>query len=238
MLIVPSLNTTTSLSSLVYTQASTNSLLTNSYYSQVSTNSISSSSYYNQASTNSILSSSYYNQTSTNSIISTSYYNQTSTNSLLSSKQNFISDNSNLSLNVLTTQTTLTCQGFKVMNNSNQDALIFPGGNGLTTGGICTGNLGTYPLVLRGTINNATILQNLASTWTTLNATVPQQSLLNGVLYYGLSPSNLVSNSQASHYLTINGTKCVHVDSIVAFLVGMNKCMYNQLKAAGISGFV
>ena len=52
------LNTTTSLSSLFYTQASTNSILTNSYYSQVSTNSILSSSYYNQTSTNSRLSSS------------------------------------------------------------------------------------------------------------------------------------------------------------------------------------
>ena len=108
----------------------------------------------------------------------------------------------------------------------------------MATGGVCTGNLGTYPLVLRGTMTNATILQNLASTWSTLNAIVPQQSLINSVLYYGLSPTNLVSNSQASHYLTINGTKCVHVDSILALLVGMNKCMYNQLKAVGISGFV
>ena len=108
----------------------------------------------------------------------------------------------------------------------------------MTQGGVCTGNLGTYPLVLRGTMSNAAILQHLASTWSTLNAIVPQQSLLNGVLYSGLSPTNLVSNSQASHYLTINGTKCVHVDSILAFVVAMNKCMYNKFKAAGASGFV
>ena len=90
----------------------------------------------------------------------------------MSSKQNFISDNSNLDLNALTTQTILACQGLKVMNNSNQDVLILPGGTGLTTGGVCTGNLGTYPLVLRGTMSNATILQHLASTWSTLSAIV------------------------------------------------------------------
>ena len=67
---------------------------------------------------------------------------------------------------------------------------------------------------------------------------IPQQSWINIVLYYGLSPTQLASNSQASHYLTINGSKCVHVDSILALLVGMNKCMYNQFKAAGMSGFV
>jgi hypothetical protein len=170
--------------------------------------------------------------------LSSLFYTQSSTNSLLSSKQHFISGKSNLNLNALTTQTTLTCQGFKVLSASNQDVLIFPGGNGLTTGGVCTGNLGTYPLVLRGTMSNATILQHLASTWSTLTQISPQQSLLNSVLYYGLSPTQLASNSQASHYLTINGSKCGHVNSIVALLVGMNKCMYNQLKAAGVSGFV
>ena len=84
----------------------------------------------------------------------------------------------------------------------------------------------------------APILQNLASTWSTLNQIIPQQSLLISVLNYGLSPTQLASNSQASHYLTVNGSKCVHVDSILALLVGMNKCMCNQLKAAGVSGFV
>ena len=84
----------------------------------------------------------------------------------------------------------------------------------------------------------APILQNPASTWSTLNQIIPQKSLLNSILYYGLSPTQLASNAQASHYLTINGSKCVHVDSILALLVGMNKCMYNQLKAAGVSGFV
>ena len=143
-----------------------------------------------------------------------------------------------MNLNALTTQTTLTCQGFKVMNNSNQDALIFPGGAELTTGGVCTGNLRTYPLALRGTMSNAEIFQNLASTWSTLNMIIPQQSLVNSVLYHGLSPTQLATNSQASHSITINTAKCVHVDSILALLVGMNKCMYNQLKAAGISGFV
>ena len=71
----------------------------------------------------------------------------------------------------------------------------------------------------------STILQNLASTWTTLNQIIPQQSLLNSVLYDGLPPTQLSSNSQASHYLTINGSKCVHDDSILALLVGMNKCI-------------
>jgi hypothetical protein len=103
---------------------------------------------------------------------------------------------------------------------------------------VAVGNLGTYPLILQGTMSAAPILQNLASTWTTLNAIIPQQCLINSTNYFGLSPTQLSSNSQASHYLTINGTKCVHVDSILALLVGMNKCMYNQLKAAGISGFV
>ena len=84
----------------------------------------------------------------------------------------------------------------------------------------------------------APILQNLASTWSTLNQIIPQQSLLNSTLYYGLSPNQLGSTSQASHYLIVNGSKCVHVDSILALLVGMNKCMYTQLKAASISGFV
>ena len=67
---------------------------------------------------------------------------------------------------------------------------------------------------------------------------IPQQSLLNSTIYYGLSPTQLSSNNQASHYITINASKCVHVDSILALLVGMNKCMYNQFKAAGVSGFV
>ena len=92
--------------------------------------------------------------------------------------------------------------------------------------------------MLQGTITTASILQTLASAWSTLNQIIPQQSLLNSTLYYGLSPNQLGSNSQASHYLSVNGSKCVHVDSILALLVGMNKCMYNQLKAAGISGFV
>ena len=84
----------------------------------------------------------------------------------------------------------------------------------------------------------APILQNLASTWTTLNQIIPQQSLIYSVLYYGLSPTQLNSNSQASHNIMVNGSRCVHVESILAVLVGMNKCMYTQLKAAGISGFV
>ena len=130
----------------------------------------------------------------------------------------------------------LKCNGFAVLNNTNQDIIAFPGN--LTLGGMCVGNLATYPLILQGTMSAAPILQNLASTWSTLNQIIPQQALLNSTLYYGLSPNQLGSNSQASHYLTINGSKCVHVDSILALLVGMNKCMYNQLKAAGISGFV
>ena len=103
---------------------------------------------------------------------------------------------------------------------------------------MAVGNLGTYPLILQGTMTATPILQNLASTWSTLNMIIPQQTLLNSTLYYGLSPTQLSSNSQASHYLTINGSKCVHVDSILALLVVMNKCMYNQFKADGISGFV
>ena len=143
-----------------------------------------------------------------------------------------------MNLNALTTQTTLKCQGFVVLNNSHQDVLICPGGNNLSTGGVCVGNLTTYPLILQGTMSAATIIQNLASTWTTLNQIIPQQTLINSVLYYGLSPTQLNSNSQASHNIIVNGSRCVHVDSILALLVGMNKCMYNQLKAAGISGFV
>ena len=122
------------------------------------------------------------------------------------------------------------------MNNTYQDIIQFRGN--LTTSGVCIGNLATYPLILQGTMSAAPILQNLASTWSTLNQIIPQQSLLNNTLYYGLSPNQLGSNSQASQYLTINGSKCVHVDSILALLVGVNKCMYNQLKAAGVSGFV
>ena len=131
-------------------------------------------------------------------------------------------------MNALTSQTALGCQGFAVLNNSKQDVLIFPGANNLSSGGVCIGNLATYPLILQGTMSASPILQNLASTWSTLNQFIPQQSLLNSTLYYGLSPTQLSSNSQASHYLTINGSKCVHVDSILALLVGMNKCMYNH----------
>ena len=116
----------------------------------------------------------------------------------MSSKQTFIRDNSRLNLNALTTQTTLKCQGFSVLNNSHQDVLIFPGGNNLSTGGVCVGNLTTYPLILQGTISAAPRLQNLASTWSTRNQIIPQQSLLNSVLYYGLSPTQLSSFSSES----------------------------------------
>jgi hypothetical protein len=121
------LNTTTSLSSLFYTQASTNSILTNSYYSHVSTNSILTNSYYSQVSTDSILSSSYYKQTSTNSILSTSYYNQTSTNSLLSSKQGFISSNSNLTLSNITATTS------NIGNSNGRAAALMVKGSSATT---------------------------------------------------------------------------------------------------------
>ena len=122
------------------------------------------------------------------------------------------------------------------LNNANKDVILFAGN--LTSGGVAAGNLGTYPLILQGTSSAAPILQTLASTWSTLSAIILQQCLINSTNYFGLSPTQLASNAQASHYLTINGSKCVHVDSILALLVGMNKCMYNQLKAAGVSGFV
>ena len=84
-----------------------------------------------------------------------------------------------MNLNALTSQTTLRCQGFAVLNNSKQDVLIFPGANNLSSGGVCIGNLATYPLILQGTMSAAPISQNLASTWTTLNQIIRQQTLFN-----------------------------------------------------------
>ena len=78
-----------------------------------------------------MLSSQFYNQAQTNLLLAGHYYNQTATTTLLATKHNCISDISNLDLNALTTQPTLRCQGFAVINNSKQDVLIFPGANNL-----------------------------------------------------------------------------------------------------------
>jgi hypothetical protein len=115
----------------------------------------------------------------------------------LNSKQNFISANSTLNLNAITCATSIYCQNSGILNNTNKDVILFAGN--LTSGGVAVGNLGTYPIILQGTMSAAPILQNLASTWSTLNMIIPQQTLLNSTLYYGLSPTQLSSNSQASH---------------------------------------
>ena len=152
----------------------------------------------------------------------------------MSSKTNFIFANSILNLNALTRQTTLTCQGCSVLNNSHQDIILFPGSLNLASGGVGIGNFGTYPLILQGVTSISTPLQTLTSSWSTLNTINPYQALVNSTTHYGLNPTNL----PASYYLMINGSKCVHIDVMLALLIGLYKAMSNQLKAAGVTGFV
>ena len=181
------------------------------------------------------LSSLFYTQASTNSILSTSYYNQTSTNSLLSSKQGFISSNSTLNLSSITCSTTFTCQGLKVLNNQGQDVLISPGPTGTTNGGsVGITNFASYPIIMQGTPVASTTLTTLTSSWSTLKSITPYQATINIIPYYGLHPNLL----PMGFYQSANNGRHVSIDGILALLVGFNQAMYNQLKTAGISGFV
>jgi hypothetical protein len=82
----------------------------------------------------------------------------------------------------------------------------------LASGGVCIGNFGTYPLILQGVTSISTPLQTLTSSWSTVNTISPHQALVNSTTQYGLNPSKLPT----SYYLMINGSKCVHVDAILA----------------------
>jgi hypothetical protein len=199
------LNTTTSLSSLFYTQASTNSILTNSYYTQASTN----------------------------SILNAQYYSQLITNSLLSTKQNFISTNSTLNLTTITCSTAFTCQGLKVLSNSGQEVLISPG-VASSGGGVGITNLCSYPLMMQAAQTAATNLTTLTTSWSILKNITPYQSVVNANYYHGLNPNALA----AGFFQSVNGGRYVSIDGILALLVGFNQAMYNQLKTAGVSGFV
>ena len=176
--------------------------------------------------------SSYYNQTTPNSILSNSYYNQTSTNSLLSSKQNFISTNSNLVLSNITCSRTFTCQGLKVLNNVGLDIILAPGF--LNGGGVGITNLCSYPIIMQSTQTPASNLTTLTTSWSILKNITPYQSTVNSVPYHGLNPNALA----VGFYQSANGGRHVSIDGILALLIGFNQAMYNQLKAAGISGFV
>ena len=111
----------------------------------------------------------------------------------------------------------LKCNGFAVMNNINQDIIQFPGN--VVSGGVCVGNLATYPLILQGVSSISTPLQTLTSSWSTLNTINPYQALVNSTTHYGLHPNNL----PLSYCLNVNGSRCVHIDALVARLIELNQ---------------
>ena len=80
----------------------------------------------------------------------------------------------------------------------------------------------------------ATNLTTLTTSWSILKNITPYQSVVNAVPYHGLNPNLLA----VGFYPSANGVRHVSIDGILALLIGFNQAMYNQLKAAGISGFV
>jgi hypothetical protein len=59
-------------------------------------------------------------------------------------------------------------------------------------------------------------------------------AVVNSNTYYGLHPLQV----PAAFSQNANNIKGINIDGVLALLIGFNQAMYNQLKTAGVSGFV